>query len=63
MLKFKEVGHHTGMAMKAHHTIVDKWPMRLRLQPGQPGAQEEFDVLHSSGHTGNERYVEWRRTA
>ena len=52
-----------GMAIKEKHTIVDKWPMRLKLKSGQPGAQEEFDIAQSSEHSGSERYMEWKRKA
>jgi hypothetical protein len=34
---------------------------RLKLRPGQSGAQEEFDRLLSGGVSGKERYVEWKR--
>jgi hypothetical protein len=47
--------------MKDNHTVIEKWPFRLKLQPGQPGAQEEFDRLMSGGMTGKERYIEWKR--
>lgn len=47
--------------MKVEHTIIDKWPYRLKLRPGQAGAQEEFDRYLSGGLSSKERYVEWRR--
>ena len=47
--------------MKDTHTIIEKWPFRLKLQSGQPGAQEEFDRLLGGGMSGKERYVEWKR--
>ena len=47
--------------VKEENTIIEKWPMRLKLSLPQPGAQEEFDILQASGHSGNERYVEWKR--
>ncbi|KAK7946009.1 uncharacterized protein PG986_010330 [Apiospora aurea] len=34
-----------GTEMKAEHTVVEKWPMRLKKRPGQDGAQEEFQDL------------------
>jgi hypothetical protein len=49
--------------VKEKHTIIEKWPFRLKLRPGQPGAQEEFDRLLAGGVTGKERYVEWKRIA
>ena len=43
------------------NTVTERWPTRLRLKPGQDGAQEEFDDLLGSSLTGMERYVEWKR--
>jgi len=57
----KEVGFDVaarmaGVVMKRKNTIVGEWPLRLR-----GGARtEEFDLLLASGHTGCERYVEWK---
>ncbi|RLL98932.1 hypothetical protein CFD26_107683 [Aspergillus turcosus] len=59
--KFSETAELLGAAMKETHTIIDKWPYRLKLRPGQPGAQEEFDRRFSGGTSGKERYVEWKR--
>lgn len=28
------------MTMKGQHTIVEKWPVRLKLKPNQPGCTE-----------------------
>jgi hypothetical protein len=49
------------VGIKDSHTIIDKWPLRLKLEHGQPGAQEEFELLQQSEHEGVERYVEWKR--
>jgi hypothetical protein len=59
--KFSDAEQFIGEAMKEKHTIIEKWPFRLKLRPGQPGAQEEFDRLLSGGMSGKERYVEWKR--
>ncbi|GIK06628.1 hypothetical protein Aspvir_002278 [Aspergillus viridinutans] len=58
---FRDAADLLGAAMKDTHTIIDKWPYRLKLRPGQPGAQEEFDRCISGGMSGKERYVEWKR--
>jgi hypothetical protein len=50
-----------GAAVKEKHTVIEMWPFRLKLRPGQPGAQEEFDRLLRGGVSGKERYVEWKR--
>ena len=60
--RFSNVERSSAVKMKEPHTIIEKWPMRLKLQPGQKGAKEEFELLLSSGHVGTERYVEWQRT-
>ncbi|TVY43017.1 hypothetical protein LOCC1_G004360 [Lachnellula occidentalis] len=54
--KLKYLGNMVGMEMKEENTVVDKWPLRLR----ENATQEQFDLLHASGHQGMERYVEWR---
>lgn len=50
----------SGMEFKRQHTIIDPWPLRLKKKPHQRGAREEFLMLLSSGHSGCERYMEWR---
>ncbi|KAF7175088.1 hypothetical protein CNMCM7691_006492 [Aspergillus felis] len=60
-LNFREATDLLGAAMKETHTINDKWPFRLKLRPGQAGAQEEFDRCITGGVSGKERYVEWKR--
>ncbi|KAF5026431.1 hypothetical protein F66182_1496 [Fusarium sp. NRRL 66182] len=50
-----------GVAMKEKHTIVEKWPFRLTLEPGQKEAKEEFDLMMRGGASGKERYMEWKR--
>jgi hypothetical protein len=47
--------------MKEKHSIIEKWPYRLKLRPGQPGAQEEFERRLRDGVSGKERYIEWKR--
>ncbi|KAK7973521.1 trehalose-phosphatase [Apiospora saccharicola] len=59
-IEFVPVLHSMGMEMKETHTIVDKWPMRLKKRPDEAGAKEEFQDLCNSQHTGGDRYVEWR---
>lgn len=57
---FEEAQRELGFVMKEKHTIVEKWPMKLKLALPQDGAQEEFELLRASMHSGSERYVEWR---
>ena len=52
-----EISKAAGLSMKSENTIVRPWPMRLR----DNATQREFDVRLASGHTGSERYVEWKR--
>ncbi|KAJ6011517.1 hypothetical protein N7451_002929 [Penicillium sp. IBT 35674x] len=58
---FKAAGEVVGLKMKEKHTVIEKWPFRLKLRPGQPGAQEEFDRRMREGISGKERYVEWKK--
>ncbi|KAL4799455.1 hypothetical protein BDV19DRAFT_385223 [Aspergillus venezuelensis] len=58
--RFEKCGLLTGAVMKDTHTIVEKAPERLKLEPGQPGAQEEFDRLMGAG-TKMTRFIEWRK--
>jgi hypothetical protein len=60
--KFREAGEVFGATMKDKHTIIERWPFRLKLRPGQPGAQDEFDRCLRDGVSGKERYVEWKRS-
>jgi hypothetical protein len=60
-LGFAEMSRSIDLMVKAENTIIEKWPMRLKLSLPQPGAQEEFDILQASDHSGSERYVEWKR--
>lgn len=62
-LNFSEIERLIEVAMKEKHTVIEKWPFRLKLRPGQPGAQEEFDRLVGGGVSGEERYMEWRRVS
>lgn len=60
---FEDIEKDLHAAMKEQNTIGDAWPTALKLRPGQPGAQEEFDDALASSCTGVERYVEWKRVA
>lgn len=60
-LDFGRAAALAGVSMKTENTVIDPWPCALKLQPGQPGAMEEFKMLLGSDHTGIERYVEWKR--
>ncbi|KAI9731728.1 MAG: hypothetical protein M1834_004517 [Cirrosporium novae-zelandiae] len=54
--RFRDIGKVAGLEMKSKNTIVQPWPMRLSKNT----TQTEFDILQASGHSGCERYVEWR---
>lgn len=56
--RFDEFAHFTGMEMKQVHTIIDKWPCKVKKKPEQRGAKEEFETLLGSAHFGSQRYVE-----
>ena len=54
---FREISRKVRLVLKTTNTIIEKWPMRLTNN----ATRTEFLVLQASGHTGSERYVEWRR--
>lgn len=60
-MKFSETAQYIGATVKGKHTVIQKRPFKLKLRPGQPGAQEEFDRLLRGGVSGKERYVEWKK--
>jgi hypothetical protein len=49
------------VGIKSRNSIVEKWPTRLKLQPDQPGAQQEFNAAVASNLIGTECYLEWQR--
>ncbi|KAL2075267.1 hypothetical protein VTL71DRAFT_210 [Oculimacula yallundae] len=55
--EFARIAREQHMCVKETHTVLGKWPWRLR--EGAP--KELFDELRASGLMGSERYVEWRR--
>lgn len=61
MCAFDQLALLSKAAMKDTHTIIEKWPSKLKLSHGQPGAQEEFDRALRGGTSSKERYVEWRK--
>lgn len=58
---FAGIGRRAGLCVKEKHSVIDPLALRLKKEPGQPGAREEFMRLLASGYTGWERYVEWKR--
>jgi hypothetical protein len=56
--EFHKASNIFGAIMKEKHTIIEKWPYRLKLRPSQPGAQDKFDRCMREGVSGKERYVE-----
>ncbi|KAJ6276567.1 hypothetical protein J3E71DRAFT_187021 [Bipolaris maydis] len=59
--EFESAASRAGLMMKERNTIVEPWPLRLKLKPHEVGSQEEFDLLLSSCSSGIEHYTEWRR--
>lgn len=59
--KFDEFASLLGMKMKDRHTIIEKWPTRPKLEPGQPHADNEIAKLLATNLSHAERYVEWKR--
>ena len=59
--RFDQISAEINITEKESNTVTERWPMQLKLQPGQEGAQEEFELVLASNWSGLERYVEWRR--
>ncbi|RBR26226.1 uncharacterized protein FIESC28_01009 [Fusarium coffeatum] len=59
--RFSDFPEYVGVQVKEKHTVVEKWPYRLKLEPKQKGAKEEFDMMMRGGPSGKERYMEWKR--
>lgn len=59
--QFDKLAQVTGMRIKDHHTVIEKWPTRLKLTPGQYGADEDLATALAAGYNYMERYVEWTR--
>ncbi|KAK7755620.1 hypothetical protein SLS62_002229 [Diatrype stigma] len=58
--EFADAALGAGVQMKSAHTIIDPWPMKVSGGRPTSKAKEEFARLLSSGHTGQERFVEWK---
>ena len=59
---FDKAGRKSKMKMREKNTVMEAWPYRFTKKPGEPGAQEAFDLLETSSPGGTERYVEWVRS-
>ncbi|QPC76664.1 hypothetical protein HYE68_007416 [Fusarium pseudograminearum] len=60
---FSAFPQYMGVAIKEKHTIVEKWPHRLKRKPHQRGAKEDFDLSMRGGASGKELYLEWKRVS
>ena len=54
---FKLLAISVGLEMKSQHSIIPRWPCRLRSN----ASRDEFMQKLASAHMGSERYVEWKR--
>jgi len=61
VFNFSRVASENTLKIKAENTIVEKWPLALKLKQGDVGFDEEFTTLFASGHPSTETYVEWAR--
>ncbi|KAI6349206.1 hypothetical protein MCOR25_010692 [Pyricularia grisea] len=59
--KLRELVEFVGAEMKDRHTIIEKWPYRMKFKPKQPGAQQKFELTLANGLLTKERYMEWGR--
>jgi hypothetical protein len=56
---FEWLAHRNKLRVKKKNTIIQKWPLALKLKKGDAGFDEEFNMLFGSGNWGSEVYVEW----
>jgi hypothetical protein len=56
---FSQLAISNRLRIKAKHTIIEKWPLALKMRKGDAGFDEEFTMLLASGARGSETYVEW----
>ncbi|KAF4594736.1 hypothetical protein GQ602_000349 [Ophiocordyceps camponoti-floridani] len=61
LCRFDSVAAENGVEMKTDNTIVDKWPTRFKIQPGEEAKFEEFRLCLAAGFNHLERCVEWKR--
>lgn len=61
MLDFPHIASHNGLNIKAQNTLTEKWPFVVKLKKGEPGFDEDFNLLFASSDIGIETYVEWAR--
>lgn len=47
------------LEIKATNTIIERWPLALKLSKGDVGFDEELETLEASSQWGAETYVEW----
>jgi hypothetical protein len=55
---FAEFAVRNKLKIKAENSIVEKWPMALKLKKGDVDLDHEFEMLSASGNLGDETYVE-----
>ncbi|CAF3612824.1 unnamed protein product [Fusarium graminearum] len=60
---FSDFPQYMGVTIKEKHTIVEKWPYRLKRKPHQRGAKEDFNLSMRGGASGKELYLEWKRVS
>ena len=59
VVEFEASARGAGVKMRTKNRVVEMWPMRLKKQPEEQGAKEEFETVLASRSSGAERYVEW----
>lgn len=58
---FEQTALMNGLKIKTQNTVIEKWPLKLKLRMGEPGFDEEFNNLFASDSWGWEAYLEWAR--
>ena len=56
--RLTENKRYLGLIIKRPHTIVEEWPIKLKLRPEQVGTKKKFKILFAFFYSGAKRYME-----
>jgi hypothetical protein len=57
-MKILQVAQLCGMNIKKKPTLIQPWPYKIGVRT----TKKQFDILHASGTTGFERYMEFEKS-
>ena len=54
-MDFEACARDAGVRMRKRNRVVEMWPMRVKKEPGEEGAKEDFERVMASRSTGTGR--------